>query len=123
MNTYDPFGQRVKIERNDTAATVIYTPFKELMRIVLFSFILLLFILPLVSASSQSLIYDNPTNELNMSYDSLNRILNKSSATENITYTYDDEYYGTLTNVTIDEDSYEYEYDDRLRVTKEIRTY
>lgn len=32
--TYDPFGQRVKIERNDSAATVIYTPFKELMRIV-----------------------------------------------------------------------------------------
>ncbi len=32
--TYDPFGQRVKIERNDFASTKIYTPFKELMRIV-----------------------------------------------------------------------------------------
>lgn len=32
--TYDPFGQRIKIDRNDTANTTIYTPFKELMRIV-----------------------------------------------------------------------------------------
>ncbi len=32
--TYDPFGQRIKTERNDTAQTKIYTPFKELMRIV-----------------------------------------------------------------------------------------
>jgi len=31
--TYDPFGQRVKIMRNDSAKTVIYTPFKEFMRI------------------------------------------------------------------------------------------
>ncbi len=32
--TYDPFGQRIKIMRNDTVNTTIYTPFKELMRIV-----------------------------------------------------------------------------------------
>ena len=32
--TYDPFGQRIKIMRNDSANTTIYTPFKELMRIV-----------------------------------------------------------------------------------------
>ncbi len=32
--TYDPFGIRIKIERNDSAQTKIYTPFKELMRIV-----------------------------------------------------------------------------------------
>ncbi len=32
--TYDPFGVRVKIMRNDSAQTRIYTPFKELMRIV-----------------------------------------------------------------------------------------
>jgi len=31
--SYDPFGQRIKIARNDTANTTIYTPFKELMRI------------------------------------------------------------------------------------------
>ncbi len=31
--SYDPFGQRIKITRNDTANTTIYTPFKELMRI------------------------------------------------------------------------------------------
>ena len=30
---YDPFGQRIKITRNDTDNTTIYTPFKELMRI------------------------------------------------------------------------------------------
>jgi RHS repeat-associated protein len=32
--TYDPFGQRIKVEMNDTAKTKIYTPFPELMRIV-----------------------------------------------------------------------------------------
>jgi RHS repeat-associated protein len=32
--TYDPFGQRIKIEKNDSANTKIYTPFKEFMRIV-----------------------------------------------------------------------------------------
>ncbi len=31
--TYDPFGQRIKILRNDSANTTIYTPFKELMYI------------------------------------------------------------------------------------------
>ncbi len=31
--SYDPFGQRIKITRNDTDNTTIYTPFKELMRI------------------------------------------------------------------------------------------
>jgi len=31
--TYDPFGQRIKIMRNDSAKTIIYTPFKEFMRI------------------------------------------------------------------------------------------
>lgn len=95
--TYDPFGQRVKIERNDTAATVIYTPFKEFMLLFLFTFFISILIIPFVSASVETLTYDYTTNQLNMSYDSLNRILNKSSTTENITYTYDDEYDGTLT--------------------------
>jgi RHS repeat-associated protein len=31
---YDSFGQRIKIERNDSANTKIYTPFKEFMRVV-----------------------------------------------------------------------------------------
>ena len=31
--TYDPFGQRIKISRNDTTNTTVYIPFKELMRI------------------------------------------------------------------------------------------
>ncbi len=32
--TYDPFGQRIKIMRNDSVKTIVYTPFKELTRIV-----------------------------------------------------------------------------------------
>ncbi len=32
--TYDPFGQRIKIARNDSANTTIYTPFRDFMRIV-----------------------------------------------------------------------------------------
>ncbi|MBI2143987.1 hypothetical protein HYU17_02445 [Candidatus Woesearchaeota archaeon] len=31
--TYDPYGERIKISRNDTAETVVYTPFRELMQI------------------------------------------------------------------------------------------
>jgi RHS repeat-associated protein len=31
--TYDPFGQRIKIWKNDSAGTVIYTPFRELMQV------------------------------------------------------------------------------------------
>ncbi|MBI4168090.1 MAG: hypothetical protein HY515_03975, partial [Candidatus Aenigmarchaeota archaeon] len=31
--TYDPYGQRLKIWRNDSANTVVYTPFRELMQI------------------------------------------------------------------------------------------
>ena len=31
--TYDSFGQRIKIMRNDSAGTIIYIPFKELMQI------------------------------------------------------------------------------------------
>ena len=116
-------NQEVIIKRSDSANTIIYIPFKELISLFLLTFFISILIAASVFASVETLTYDDTTNQLNMSYDSLNRILNKSSATENITYTYDDEYYGTLTNVTIDEDSYEYEYDDRLRVTKEIRTY
>ncbi|MBI2575831.1 RHS repeat-associated core domain-containing protein [Candidatus Woesearchaeota archaeon] len=32
--TYDPYGERIKIKRFDVANTTIYTPFKELLRIV-----------------------------------------------------------------------------------------
>jgi RHS repeat-associated protein len=32
--TYDPFGQRIKLQINDSAKTKIYTPFKEFMRVV-----------------------------------------------------------------------------------------
>ena len=32
--TYDHSGQRIKIKRNDSANTTVYTPFKELMRVV-----------------------------------------------------------------------------------------
>jgi YD repeat-containing protein len=40
----------------------------------------------------------------------------------NASYVYDGQYYGTLTNVTAGSDSYKYEYDDRLRVVREVRT-
>ena len=32
--TYNHDGQRMKIKRNDSANTIVYTPFKELMRVV-----------------------------------------------------------------------------------------
>jgi YD repeat-containing protein len=40
----------------------------------------------------------------------------------NSTYSYDDQYQGTLTNITFGNSTYKYEYDDKLRLTKETKT-
>ena len=86
-------------------------------------FILFLLALPqLAAASAQNLTYDNPTNQVNISYDALNRILTKNTTSINITYAYDKDYEGTLANVSFSNSTFKYEYDDKLRVTKETRT-
>ena len=61
-------------------------------------------------------------NTVNIAYDSSNRITNKTSTTGTITYSYDQQYQGTVSSVTAGAVNITYEYDDKLRVTKEIRT-
>lgn len=76
---------------------------------------------PSVNAATQELTYDSFNNATNISYDSLNRILVKNFSSGQHNYTYDADYLGTLTNVTFSNGSVSYEYDDKLRVIKEVR--
>lgn len=69
----------------------------------------------------QELSYDSFNNATNISYDGLNRILAKNFSLGQHNYSYDGEYLGTLTNVTFTNGTIAYEYDDKLRVTKEAR--
>ncbi|TAL46888.1 hypothetical protein EPN87_04140 [archaeon] len=91
-------------------------------KLTIFILISIVFYSQLTLAATQDLTYDNPTNQVNMTYDSLNRILTKNSTTINITYAYDNQYQGTLSNITFDNSTYTYEYDNKLRVTRETRT-
>jgi hypothetical protein len=81
----------------------------------------LLLLSQLVTANTQYLTYDNSTKQLTLTYDSLNRILKNNGSGVNITYTYDKQYNGTLSNITVGSSKYNYEYDNRLRVTREVR--
>lgn len=94
------------------------------MKINLFLFTVLSFgiLTQLGLASTQDLTYDSDTNQVNITYDSLNRILTENTSTVNISYRYDDQYQGTLTNVSFLNSTYRYEYDDKLRLTKETKT-
>lgn len=71
------------------------------------------------AAAEEVLSYDSASPQVNMSYDSLGRVLTKTAGNDTTAYTYDADFYGTLTNVTYGNTSYSYEYDDRLRVTVE----
>ncbi|MEA2036492.1 MAG: hypothetical protein U9O94_03225, partial [Nanoarchaeota archaeon] len=61
---------------------------------------------------------DSVGNVITMSYDVLNRVLNKNSTDVNISFAYDGQYYGTLSNITMSNIGYRYTYDERLRLTK-----
>ncbi|MBR9677377.1 hypothetical protein GOV04_04505 [Candidatus Woesearchaeota archaeon] len=66
---------------------------------------------------------DNKDNEITLSYDGLNRIVSKTSSDVSITFGYDIDYYGTLSNIsTTDNIVLNYDYDNRLRVVKETQT-
>lgn len=66
--------------------------------------------------------YDSNQSEVNITYDSLNRILTKNISSSNYLYTYDVQYQGTLTNISFSNNSIKYKYDNGLRVIEEIRT-
>lgn len=63
---------------------------------------------------------DNKGNEVMMSYDSLNRLLHKNTSSQVITFSYDVQYDGTLANISYDNISYSFVYDERLRVVDEV---
>jgi len=62
---------------------------------------------------------------ISLDYDSLGRVTTKTyddNNTEfNITFSYDGDYYGTLTNLSRADAVYSFEYDDRLRVIEETK--
>lgn len=62
---------------------------------------------------------DNKGNQIKLSYDALNRILQKNTSSQIFTFAYDKQYQGTLTNISYDNVTFTYTYDDRLRNTKE----
>ena len=97
---------------------VIATPSVSIVRLLSF---LVITILTVSSVFAADLAYDSTKNKVEIAYDSLNRITNKTTASDNITYTYDYDLKGTLTNVTINNITIKYEYDERKRVTKETK--
>ncbi|MBI2575833.1 hypothetical protein HYV84_01360 [Candidatus Woesearchaeota archaeon] len=91
---------------------------KTLSHLLISSLILILFTL---NTFARDITYTDSNFSIILDYDPLNRPLNKSSNSTNFTYTYDQEYFGTLTNITFPNGSVQYEYDDKLRAIKEIR--
>ena len=71
--------------------------------------------------SVQSLTYDNLTKQVDIACDPLGRVASKTAPSVSIQYTYDKQYNGTLSNITMNGAQYNYEYDSRGRVTKETR--
>jgi YD repeat-containing protein len=64
---------------------------------------------------------DSIGNLIKLGYDGLNRITSKNSSDSNQTFTYDTDFYGTLSKVTQNGVNKTYQYDDRLRVIKETK--
>jgi len=71
--------------------------------------------------SAYELTYNQDKNNVSIEYDNLNRISQKSTGSQEFNYSYDGEYYGTLSNITSDNLTIKYEYDKRERIVKEIR--
>lgn len=82
-------------------------------------FVLLALFIPLVIAVDLS--YNSNTATVNLTYDALNRVTTKNTSSGVFTYFYDVNYLGTLSNVTSDNLSVFYDYDDKFRVIKERR--
>src|SRR3989344_1820866 len=101
-------GEKTKISKKEVSGMVLI--------------LLTLFLIPVVCADVINPLISERNNTVNIAYDSSNRITNKTSTTGTITYSYDQQYQGTVSSVTAGAVNITYEYDDKLRVTKEIRT-
>ena len=80
-----------------------------------------LFSFSVIAVTTNELTYDSTANNITLTYDTLNRVATKTSPTETVTYGYDQEFQGTVSNVTSNNIQIRYEYDDKLRLIKEIR--
>jgi len=59
---------------------------------------------------------------INLAYDALTRIKTKTSSDVNLTFGYDKDYYGTLSNLSVNNDTgFSFAYDDRLRLIRQVQ--
>ncbi len=82
-----------------------------------------LLVLPLTFSLSikNTLNYNLNASKVNLTYDTLNRILQKNASTEQFNYSYDTKN-GTLTNITHTKGIDKFSYDDKYRILTESRT-
>ncbi len=64
---------------------------------------------------------DSRNKPITITYDALNRVITKNSSEVNITFGYDQQYQGTLSNISMRTVNTTYKYDQRLRTTKETK--
>src|SRR3989338_6762257 len=82
--------------------------------------LMILLAVPLSFAvSEQSLSYDEANNIVKISYDNLNRITGKNSSSDIANYSYDRQFQGILSNISFENSTYIYSYDDKYRVIEE----
>jgi len=94
----------------------------EIRTIILFTFLAILSSNLALAVTETPFNYTKNTNNITLTYDGLNRVLSKNSTSGNVTYGYDKDFYGTLANITSNNIQITYEYDDKQRLIKEIRT-
>src|SRR3989344_1798556 len=105
--TYDSLGRKIKLKDPDLGTwNYFYDPANNLIKQT-----------------------DNNGNVVALSYDDLNRILQKNTTNYTLSFAYDRQFPGTLTNISHETiipsgENYTmaYEYDDRLRITEETIT-
>src|SRR3989338_5946449 len=90
-------------------------------KIIIFIFVFLL-VLPLAFSLSvtNNLQYNLNASKVNLSYDAVNRIVQKNASTEQFNYSYDTKN-GTLSNITHNKGTDRFTYDDKYRVITESR--
>ncbi len=73
--------------------------------------LLFLIVLTLPFVTSSLYTYDTTPNNITLSYDKLNRVVSKTSTLQNITYGYDQQYQGTIHDLTFENTTIIYQYD------------
>lgn len=89
--------------------------------IILFWVVFLLVVSP-IFALEQDLIVSTNSPNVSFSYDNLDRVTTKNTNDDPFNYTYDKQYYGTLTNFSGSNYSKSFQYDKNQRVTTQVVT-